>query len=248
MKPSLFLTGAIALVAIAGCTSNSGDAATGNSVKLQQVAPPKGGNWTQVVNQTEQGGMLMGNPNAKVRLIEYGSLTCPHCREFEEKGVPTLIDSYVKSGQVAWEFRNYLRDALDMTATLVARCNGPKGFFPLSRALYKDQAIWIGKVQDVPQAEVAKLNDLPTNQQYLALAKLAGLQDYAAARGLPVAKSTQCLTDEAKINQLVQWTADVTNEYPDFQGTPTFIMGGKLLPETATWEKLEPQLKSAVGG
>ena len=44
--------------------------------------------------------MLMGNPDAKIRLIEYGSLTCPHCREFDEKGAPQLIEKYVKSGQV----------------------------------------------------------------------------------------------------------------------------------------------------
>ena len=49
---------------------------------------------------------MMGNPNAKVKLIEIGSLTCPHCREFDEKGVPTLIDKYVKTGQVSWEFRH----------------------------------------------------------------------------------------------------------------------------------------------
>ena len=41
---------------------------------------------------------MMGNPNAKVKLVEIGSLTCPHCREFDEKGVPTLVDKYVKIG------------------------------------------------------------------------------------------------------------------------------------------------------
>ena len=79
MKPTFFLASAAALVAIAGCNSNAGDAATGNGVKLEQVKPPAGGDWSQVYNVTEAGGMLMGNPDAKIRLIEYGSLTCPHC-------------------------------------------------------------------------------------------------------------------------------------------------------------------------
>jgi protein-disulfide isomerase len=247
MKPSIFLAGAVALVAIAGCNSNPGDAATGNSVKLEQVKPPAGGDWSQVYNMTEAGGMLMGNPDAKIRLIEYGSLTCPHCREFDEKGAPVLIEKYVKSGQVAWEFRNYVRDAVDLTATLIARCNGAKTFFPLTRALFHDQEQWIGRVQQIPQDQLTRVQGLPPNQQFLELAKAAGLQDYAAARGIPVAKSSQCLSDENAVNQLVQMTSNVSNEFPEFPGTPTFVIGGKMLDKTATWEALEPQLQAALG-
>ena len=247
MKPSIFLASSVALVAIAGCNSNPGDAATGNSVKLEQVAPPKGGDWSQVYNMTEAGGILMGNPDAKIRLIEYGSLTCPHCREFDEKGAPQLIDKYVKSGQVAWEFRNYVRDAVDLTATLIARCNGAKTFFPLSRSLFHDQEQWIGRIQQIPQDQLTRVQGLPPSQQFLELAKAAGLQDYAAARGIPVAKSSQCLSDENAVNQLVQMTSNVTNEFPNFPGTPTFVIGGKMLEKTATWEALEPQLQAALG-
>lgn len=247
MKPTFFLASAVALVAIAGCNSNAGDAATGNGVKLEQVKPPAGGDWSQVYNVTEAGGMLMGNPDAKIRLIEYGSLTCPHCAEFEEKGGPQLVDKYVKSGQVAWEFRNYVRDAVDLTATIISRCNGAKTFFPLTRALFNDQEQWIGRVQQIPQDQLAKLQELPPNQQFLALAKATGLQDYAAARGIPLAKSNQCLSDENAVNQLVQMTSDVSNQFPNFPGTPSFIIGGKLLDKTATWEALEPQLQAALG-
>src|SRR4051812_15478339 len=133
MKPSFFLACTVAVVAVAGCNSKQGDAATNAPDKIEQVAPPKGGDWSEVVNPTGAGGFVMGNPNAKLKLIEFGSLTCPHCREFDEKGVPTLISKYVKTGQVSWEFRNYVRDAFDLTASLVARCNGAKSFFPLTR-------------------------------------------------------------------------------------------------------------------
>src|SRR4249919_2359055 len=135
MKPSFFLVGAVAVVAIAGCNSKPGDAKTNAPVKYAQVSPPKGGDWTMVVNPTPAGGFMMGNPNAKVKLIEFGSLTCPHCREFDEKGVPTLMSNYVKTGQVSWEFRNYVRDGFDLAASLVARCNGAKTFFPLMRGI-----------------------------------------------------------------------------------------------------------------
>jgi len=248
MKPSVFLACAVAVVSIAGCNSKQGDAATNAPAKLQQVNPPKGGDWSQVVNPTAAGGYLMGNPGAKVKLLEYGSLTCPHCREFDEKGVPLLIGKYVKSGQVSWEFRNYVRDAFDLSASLIARCNGAKAFFPLARALYKDQPTWVGKIQAAPPAQLEQLQNLPPNQQFVRLANVAGLQQWAAMRGVPVAKSNQCLANTKSVDQLVQMTGDATTQFPDFQGTPTFVINGTMLDKTATWEALEPQLKTALGG
>lgn len=248
MKPRLFLVSAVAVVAIAGCNSKQGDAATNAPVQLEQVQPPKGGDWSQVVNPTPAGGFMMGNPNAKVKLVEFGSMTCPHCKEFDEKGVPPLIEKYVKSGQVSWEFRNYVRDAFDVAASLIARCNGSKGFFPLTRALYSDQDKWVAKIQETPQDQLQQMQNLPPNQQFLALAKVAGFQEWAAARGVPVAKSTQCLSNEQSVDQLVQMASDATNEFPEFPGTPTFVLNGTMLEKTATWEALEPQLRKALGG
>ena len=248
MKPPVFLAAAVAVVAIAGCNSKPGDAKTNAAVKWQQVAPPKGGNWTMVVNATPAGGFMMGNPNAKVKLVEYGSLTCPHCKAFDDEGVPTLIGKYVKSGQVSWEFRNYVRDPFDLTASLIARCNGAKSFFPLMRALYDNQMGWVGKIQATPQAQLESLQNLPPTKEFVQAAKFAGLQDFAAARGVPVAKSDQCLGNESSINQLVQMTSDATNQFPNFPGTPTFVINGKMVENTATWALLEPQLKKALGG
>jgi len=246
MKPSHFLACAAALVAVAGCNSNQGNAATGGAAAVK-VDPPKNGDWSTVVTETPAGGFLMGNPNAKVQLIEYGSLTCPHCREFDETGVTPLINGYVKTGKVGYEFRNYVRDAFDLTASLIARCNGAKSFFPMARALYKDQPTWVGAVAKIPPAQLEPLQNLPPSQQFLELAKLGNLQQYAAVRGIPVAKSTQCLTDENKVNQLVEMTGNATTEYPDFPGTPTFILNGEM-QKVASWKELERQIKSALGG
>src|SRR3954452_21525023 len=248
MKPSVFLAGALAVVAIAGCNSKQGDAATNKSVKLQQVKPPKGGDWTMVVNATDAGGFMMGNPNAKVKLVEFGSLTLPHSPGFDEKGVPVLMNRYVKSGQVSWEFRNFVRDAFDLTASLIARCNGPKTFFPMMRAIYKDQPVWVGNIQQAPQSQLEALQNLPPNQQFVEMAKVAKLQDWAAARGVPQAKSNQCLANQNSVNQLVQMTSDATTQFPEFQGTPTFVINGAMVKDTAPWEKLEPALKTALGG
>ncbi len=246
MKLSLSLSVAIAVLALAGCDKKQPGADTNAPIAIQQVPPPPGGDWTQSVTATPAGGFLMGNPNAKLKLIEYGSLTCPHCREFDEKGVPTLIGTYIKSGQVNWEFRNYVRDSFDIAATLIARCNGPTSFFPLARALYKDQSVWVGKIQAAPQAQLEAMQNLPPNQQFVQEAQLAGLQQWAALRGVPEAKSNQCLTDSGSVDRLVQMASDATTQYPDFPGTPTFILNGKMLDKTATWEALEPQLKAAL--
>jgi protein-disulfide isomerase len=249
MKPSHFLACAAAVVAIAGCNSKQGDAATNTPIKLEQVKPPAGGDWTQVVNPTEAGGFVMGNPNAKVKLIEFGSMTCPHCREFDEKGVDSLVNTYVKSGQVSWEFRNYVRDGFDLSAALVARCNGAKSFFPLTRALYKDQVNWVEKIQAAPQQQIDALQsgNLPPGQLYPQMAKLAGFPEWAAMRGVSEAKSQQCLSNESSINQLVQMNSDTTSQYPEFQGTPGFVINGTMAKDTATWDKLEPQLRAALG-
>jgi protein-disulfide isomerase len=235
------------VVAIAGCNSKPGDAKTNAPTKFEQVRPPKGGDWTMVTNATPQGGFMMGNPNAKVKLVEYGSLTCPHCREFDEKGVPILISKYVKSGQVSWEFRNYVRDPFDLAASLIARCNGTKTFFPLVRALYKEQPAWVGKIQATPQAQLEQLSKLPPSQEFVAIGKVTGFPGWAAARGVPVAKTNQCLGNENSINQLVQMTGDATTQYPDFQGTPQFVINGTMVRDAATWELLEPELKKALG-
>jgi protein-disulfide isomerase len=245
MKPFVFLATAVAIVALAGCNKNQGNVTSSEPVKLQQLAPPPGGDWTQVVNATAA-GFMMGNPEAKVKLVEIGALTCPHCREFDEKGVPILVDKYVKSGQVSWEFRPYLLHGLDLPAVMIVRCNGPKTFFPLMRALYKDQPDWIAKVQAAPEAQQEQVQNLPINQQFVTLAQMAGLQDWAAVRGVSQAKSNQCLRDENEVNKLVQQASDVTTQYPDFEGTPSFIINGAMLKDTATWEKLQPQLDEAL--
>ncbi len=249
MKSSAIVACAAAVLALAACNKNkqqAGSVAVNDTVKITQATPPPGGNWTDVVNETAA-GFMMGNPDAKVKLVEIGSLSCPHCQKFEEEGVPILVDKYVKSGQVSWEFRPYvIHGPIDMAANILLRCNGGKTFFPLVQALYTDQASWLGKIEGVPQAKVEQIQNLPPTQVFTAMASLMGLQDWAAARGLPQAKANQCLSDEKRIDQEVQLTSDVTSQYPDFVGTPSFIINGKLLDKTASWDALKPQLDEAL--
>jgi len=242
MKPSVFLACAIAAVGAAGMNG-----ATAAPAKTSHHVPARPSDWTKVVRPTAEGGFVMGNPDAPVKLVEYGSMTCPHCRAFDSEGVPTLVGKYVKSGQVSWEFRNYVRDAFDMSAALIARCAGTNAFFPLSRTLFHEQPNWVAKIQAAPEDQLKSVETVPLNRRFLALARIAGLQQLAATNGLPAARSTQCLSNEKAVKQLADMDAHATTQFPDFAGTPTFILNGKMLERTATWDALEPQLKAALG-
>ena len=248
MKPHHLAVALSAILASAACNAEKGnDASAAASGSSQQVPPPKGGDWSTVVTQTAAGGYLMGNPDAAVKLVEYGSMTCPHCAEFDGEGLQPLIDKYVKGGRVSFEFRNFVRDPFDLTASLIARCGGTKQFFPLTRQLFAGQDAWIGKIQAAGAEQQQALAALPPAQQFGAIAKLAGLQQWAAQRGVPSAKSNACLASESEINRLVQMNGDATQQFPDFRGTPSFTINGKLLDDSATWEALEPKLRAALG-
>lgn len=211
------------------------------------AAPRPAVDWTRTVALQPSGGFRMGNPRAKVQLVEYGSLTCPHCQHFDEQGVSPLIAKYVRTGKISYEYRNYVRDAYDLGASLIARCNGAKGFFPLTRALFKDQEKWTATARSAPQERKEALKDLPENRLFLEAAKIAGLQQWAVAHGVPVARSNQCLSNTREIDRLVAMNGATTDKYPDFPGTPSFLLNGELLGGTTTWSDLEPKLRAALG-
>ena len=152
----------------------------------------------------------------------------------------------MKSGRVSFEFRNFVRDGLDMTASLIARCGGTERFFPLTQALFADQRNWGAKLQDVPQEQLQALQTMGPERQFVEFAKLSGLQQWAAQRGVPSGKTSACLANQDEINKLVQINGDVA-PVSGIQGTPSFAINGKLLEQTSNWEKLEPQLRDALG-
>lgn len=250
MRYSILVACAVVAAAIVGSNS-AATAATRPTSKVAHAMNAR--DWTAVVSATSAGGFVMGNPNARVKLVEYGSMTCPHCREFDATGVPHLLDDYVKTGKVSWEFRNYVRDAFDVTASLVARCDGAKSFFPMTRALFADQQNWEKRVNDVPASDREKLRDLPHDQMFVALAKLAGFQQFAAARGLPAEKSNECLANEKSVEELAQIAQNVNTSLPDFPGTPTFLINGKMvelgrITADQVWPTLRSKIQAALSG
>ena len=245
MKISYLILGSAALMATA-CNAEKGASNTAApEVTATPVAAPNNGDWSTVVAKTPEGGFLMGNPNAKVKLVEFGSMTCPHCAEFEETGAKPLIDNYVKKGLVSYEFRNFVRDPFDVAASLIARCGGEAGFFGLTRGLYTEQRDWVGKIQAADPAKMQSLQTMSPAQQFSTIADIAGLKQFAAMRGVPRAKADACLADEEAVNQLVQMNSDAGSNY-SIPGTPSFLINGSLVENAAAWSQLEPKIKEAL--
>ncbi|MDQ3078123.1 MAG: DsbA family protein [Pseudomonadota bacterium] len=247
MKPLPLLIAAAAIFATAACDADQGNV-TANAadipVTATPVAAPNNGDWSTIVSQTPEGGFVMGNPDAQVKLVEYGSMTCPHCADFDETGLRPLIENYVKKGLVSFEFRNFVRDPYDITAALVARCGGPSSFFGLTRAMYADQANWIAKVQAADPAAMQALQSQPPQAQFKAIADLADFPAFAAMRGVPRAKTEACLADPAGASRLVEMNSDAAAF--KIPGTPSFLINGELVESTSDWKTLEPAIKSAL--
>ena len=128
--------------------------------------------WSRTVAATPQGGFRMGNPNAKVKLVEYGSLACPHCRHFEQTGYKPLVQQYVRTGRVSYEFRNLLLNAPDLSVSLLAHCAGPAKFFPMSEVVYATQPQWFDKVAGMTDAQKAEIDKMSDAQRVVRLAEI----------------------------------------------------------------------------
>ena len=206
---------------------------------LPAAAQPVQKDWTRIVALTPEGGYRVGNPDAPVKLVEYGSLTCDHCANFAAQGVPRLLDAYVKGGRISFEFRNFVRDPYDLTAAMLSRCAGPGDYFALTDHYFASQPEWIGRFHKMTEAERKELESLADADRLKRLAAIGGLVDDAAKAG--VANPSQCLADGAAIGQLAEIRRVAVEEH-GLQGTPTFLLNGRRLDGVHNWPALEPLL------
>jgi protein-disulfide isomerase len=209
------------------------------------AATPGAQDWTQVYAATPQGGFRMGNPDAKVKLVEFASLTCPHCREFHEEAMQTIKTKYVASGNVSYEYRNFVLNGADFAASLLARCQGAQPFFGLLNAFYTDQAAWTEPFLKMSPEDSKRLSALPPEQQIAAMAEAGKLDAYVRARGITRAKFDQCLADPKAQATLSALRTEASDVYK-LTGTPGFIINGTTQEETYNWAQLEPKLQAAL--
>jgi len=235
----------IVLALIAGLPLVAG-AATKAPVKKVAVAKrvPAKVNWVTVVAATPEGGMRMGNPNAKVKLIEYGSRTCPHCALFDKEALPVLKAGPIAAGKLSYEFRDYpVHGAFDLGPILLGHCVSPAQFFPLLDAMFANQQALTAKAQ-AAEAKVQALTNPTPNQIATSFATELGYMDFVKRRGMAPARAQACLAARAGVDRIVAVTDAAEKQYA-VSGTPTFVINGTKADNVYDWAALQPLLAAA---
>lgn len=207
--------------------------------------PAAAPDWTKVVVATPEGGFRVGNPAAKVKLIEYGSFTCPHCAHFHDEAMSALKTRYIAGGKVSFEFRNFVLNAPDYAAALLARCDGPTRFFGLHDRFFAEQPRWTQPFTQQSAADGERIAALPAEKQIGAIAEAGKLDDFVAPLGVTSARFNACVNDKAALDKLLDMRKAAVETFK-VQGTPTFIINGKTVDDTNTWAALEPGIKAAL--
>ena len=157
-----------------------------------------------------------------VPVIEYGSLTCPHCATFSREIFPELKKDYIDTGKVRFIFREFSRNPLDVAAFVLARCVGDDKSFAAIELLFSEQEKWA-------------FVDKPL-ESLIAAMRPAGLtRDQAMA----------CLKDQSKANAMVAIGKRATDEIK-MTGTPTFVIDGKVYGGELTIDQLRAILDPLI--
>jgi protein-disulfide isomerase len=169
---------------------------------------------------TSSPDMALGDAKAPVTIVEYASMTCPHCAAFEQNVFPMIRSKYIDSGKVRYVFREFPLDIKAASASLLARCiaNGnAEKFFGAIDALFKQQ--------DGLMAQ--------TKETFLSIGKLGGLDDKAVEN---------CIGDQQAMDKL---SADETFAAQQLKvdATPTFFINGTMVKGAMSFEEFEAKLK-----
>ena len=164
-------------------------------------------------------------PAAGVPVIEYGSVTCPHCAAFDRETLPKLKAAYIDKGKVRYIFREFSRNPLDVAAFTLARCVGG----------------------DDTAKTMATIELLFATQDKWAFTDnpLQPLLDALRPTGLGKEKAMACLKDNALIGK-VRGITDTAEKLVKVQGTPTFVINGKSYGGELSMQDFDELLKPLV--
>jgi protein-disulfide isomerase len=194
--------------------------ALGSLANVALVAPASA---QALLNQAGPlGEMALGDEKAPVTIIEYASMTCPHCAAFHATTYPELKKRYIDTGKVRFIFREFPLDQLALAAFLLARCSGPDKYFPMIDSLFALQKEW------VTQKPLGPL---------LAIAKQAGMSEQAF---------NECLQNQ----KLIDGIEDVRQRAMklNIQSTTSFFVNGKPLKGNYTIEEFEKAMAPYLKG
>lgn len=238
---TLATAGALALAACGGSADNAANGATSGE-PIAKIAAPAGRSWSQVVSATEE-GFIMGNPDAPLKVVEYGSFTCSHCAEFSVTSHEEMQRDFVDTGRVSFELRPYVRDPLDLMLAATAICAGPERFFPLAENMFSGFEEAISGAQAAPNA-AQNIAALPEAERFPSLARAWRVDQFFAARGVPAAELNRCLTNTEALTRR-EAVVRSANERYEIAGTPTFLLNGTVMEGVGTWAQMKERLQAA---
>lgn len=227
-------------ICLAACGSETTEANLSGE-PIARIAPPAGKEWRDLVVKTAEGGYLMGNPEAPIKLVEYGSLSCPACARLAQEGFAELTEDYIGSGRVSFEFRSFAIHPQDVPLTMLAGCGAPEAFIPRAEQLYANFDSVAAMTQQGAAAAQQAMS-LPENQRFVKLGEAMGFVDFFAARGLAKDQAKACLANGATATEIAaragQYGKDGINQ------TPTLVLNGAKL-SLSDWAGLEAALQRA---
>ncbi|MDP7549044.1 MAG: DsbA family protein [Alphaproteobacteria bacterium] len=164
------------------------------------------------------GDMALGAKDAPVTVIEYASMTCPHCANFHMGPFKALKRKYIDAGKMRLIFREFPFDPVALQAAMLARCAGEKHFFGMLNVLFKNQLKW-AKAANPQQA----------------LAKIARLGGFSEAR------FQACMTNQILADLILQNRLTGSQKY-EINSTPSFIVNGAKTSGNMTIERWDDLL------
>ena len=169
------------------------------------------------------GDEIQGQADAPVTIVEYASMTCPHCSHFHETTYPELKKKYIDTGKVRFIFREFPLDPLAAAASMLARGAGKDKFFPLIEAFFAQQKDWVVQKPLQPM---------------FAIAKQAGFTQQSF---------DQCLANQQLLSNLEEQRTRATQKF-NVNSTPTFFINGKTFRGALTPEELDKQVAPYLKG
>jgi protein-disulfide isomerase len=160
------------------------------------------------------GEEVMGDDKAPVTIIEYASMTCPHCAHFALNTFPDIKSKYIDTGKVRFIFREFPFDPVAAGAFMLARCAGKDKFFPLVDLLFRTQQTW---------AVEKPLEPL------LATVKQAGFTEESFKA---------CLANQ-KVLDGVEWVRNRAADKFKVDSTPTFFINGQVYKGAMSFEDMQ---------
>lgn len=168
---------------------------------------------------------IMGDANAPVTIIEYASMTCPHCRSFHENILPAIKTKYIDTGKVKLILRPFPFDGdkRGLAAFLLAKCAPNDNYYAMVDALFSTQSTWANP----------KVNPVPELQR---MSKLAGMTDESFKA---------CLSRQDLIDNLIATRDKAVKDF-GVTSTPTLFINDQKFSGDLTVEGFEKAIAAAL--